>query len=176
MCERTRSRVQALHAPHPLMLRGATSRRDAGRTSEDRMRHSGAVSDTIPRLCVTEVLSKIHLQPHSDVTTRRLKTQVCDGEVGARVWGHNARGHKGPRHERQMCKMHQQDAAQIPPITMCYPQAWGARDVVLKKIGGNEMRSGLVLLMSIVSRTPRAVNNVVWDTTAAQIPIHCRLN
>ena len=96
-------------------------RRDAERRSEDRMHHSGAVSDTIPRLCVKEVVSKMQLQTQSDVTTTMSRTQVCDGEVGARVWGHNARGQKGPRHERQMCKMHQHDAARIPPITMCYP-------------------------------------------------------
>ena len=60
-------------------------RRDAERTSEDRMRHSGAVSDTIPRLCVKEVVSKMPLRSHSNAATTMSRTQVCDGEVGARV-------------------------------------------------------------------------------------------
>ena len=67
-------------------------RRDAERRSEDRMHYSGAVSDTSPRLCNIEVVSKVPLQSHNNEATTMSKTQVCDGELDARVCKHNARG------------------------------------------------------------------------------------
>ena len=60
-------------APHPLMLRGSTDAATPARRSEDRMHNSGAVSDTIPRLCVTKILSKMHLRAHSDVNNKKVE-------------------------------------------------------------------------------------------------------
>ena len=63
------------------------------------------------------------------------KTQVCDGELDARVCEHNARGYIGAMVRTTKCRMHKMSAAQISPKRDVHPQGWCARDIALSKIG-----------------------------------------
>ena len=150
-------------------------RRDAERRSEDRMHHSGAVSDTIPRLCVKEVVSKMPLQSHNNVATTRSRTQVCDGELDARVCKHNARGQNGAKARK--AKVQNTPTGRCTNFTEhdVLPQEWCAHDVAIRKVGVDLVRFRLGLLVSIA---PPAVSTqqrrMGFDGCRNQFQINCR--
>ena len=117
---RTHSLARAGDAPHPPMLRGATAA--ATPNAHPRIAcNTRALSRTRSRDCASK---KSSAKCHSDHTTmrqRRCRGHRCVMEKWVLECANTTlEGKRTQRRERQKCKTHQQDAAQIPPITMCF--------------------------------------------------------